>query len=43
MKNNSTISLNTLYTKEMEIREAYISKYNLNREKQITLLMISNE
>ena len=37
-KNNLTIALNVLYTKEMEICLAYISKYNSTCEKQITLL-----
>ena len=31
-----------LYEKEMVICWAYISKYNLTREKQIILLIISN-
>ena len=39
-KNNLTTAVNVLYTKEMEIYQAYILKYNSNREKQITLLMI---
>ena len=42
--NNNNIALNILYvpfnTKKIEI--AYKSKYNLTREKQIILLMISN-
>ena len=42
-KNNLTIALNILYTKEKEILSAYISKYNSNREKQIVILMILNE
>ena len=42
-KNNTTITLNTLYTKEKEILPAYISNHNSTREKQIILLMISNE
>ena len=41
---NNEVALNTLYvpydTKKIEI--AYKSKYNLTREKQIILLMISN-
>ena len=41
-KNNSTISLNILYTKEKERCPAYISKNNSNCEKQIILLMIPN-
>ena len=43
VKNNSTIALNILYIKEKEICLAYISKINLNCEKQIILLMIPNE
>ena len=39
-KNNPTIARNNLYIKEMEICPAYISKTNLNCEKQIILLMI---
>ena len=42
-KNNSTIALNVLYIKEMEIYPTYISKMNLNCEKQIILLMVPNE
>ena len=44
-KNNSTIAVNVLHTKEMEMEicPAYISKYNSNHEKQIILLMILNE
>ena len=42
-KNNLTIALNILYTKEKETRPAYISKINSNCEKQINLLMIPNE
>ena len=38
-----TIALNILYTKEKEICSAYISKMSSNWEKQIILLMISNE
>ena len=30
-KNNLTIAINVLYTKEMEIYQAYILKYNSNR------------
>ena len=39
-KNNLTIALNILYTKEREICPSYITKINLNCEKQIILLMI---
>ena len=42
-KNNPAIALNILYIKEKEICAAYISKINLNCEKQIILLMIPNE
>ena len=42
-KNNPTIALNILYTKEKERCPAYISKNNSNFEKQIILLMISNK
>ena len=42
-KNNPTIALNILYNKEKEICPAYVSKINLNCEKQIIVLMISNE
>ena len=41
-KNNVTIALNVLYAKKEKICPAYISKYNLNREKQVIPLMISN-
>ena len=34
-KDNSTIALNFLYTKEMEIYPAYILKYNSHREKKL--------
>ena len=37
------ITRNILYTKEKEIFPAYISNINSNCEKQIILLMISNE
>ena len=42
-KNNPTIALNILYTKEKEILPAYISKHNWTCEKQIIVLMIPNE
>ena len=42
-KNDPTIALNVPYIKEKEICPAYISKINLNCEKQIILLMIPNE
>ena len=42
-KNNPTIALNILYTKEKEVCPAYISKINSNCKKQIILLMTPNE
>ena len=42
-KNNPTIALNILHTKEKEICPADISKINSNCEKQIILIMIPNE
>ena len=42
-KNNPSIAVNILYTKEKEILPAYISNHNSSREKQIILLMIKNE
>ena len=42
-KNNPIIALNVLHTKEKEILPAYISKYNLDCEKQIIFLMIRNK
>ena len=42
-KNNLTIDLNIWFIQEREIHSAYISKHNSAREKQIILLMISNE
>ena len=42
-KNNPTIALNILYIKEKEICPPYISKINSNCEKEIILLMISND
>ena len=41
--NNPTIALNILYIKEKEKCRAYISKINLNYEKQTILLMIPNQ
>ena len=41
-KNNPIIAFNVLY-KEKEICPAYVSKIISNCEKQIILLMISNE
>ena len=42
--NKKSIALNVLYIPEGEktIRHAYKSKYNLTRENQVTLLMISD-
>ena len=42
-KNNLTIALNSLHVKEKELCPAYISKVNLNCEKQVTLLIIPDE
>ena len=42
-KNNSKIALNIFYIKEKEMYLAYMSKINWNCEKQIIILMISNE
>ena len=42
-KNNLTIPLNILYIKEKETLSANISKHNSTCEKQIILLMITNE
>ena len=42
-KNNPTIALNILYTKEKEILPAYTSKYNSTRAKQINLSIILNQ
>ena len=41
-QNDSTIALNVLHIKEMEICPAYISKMNSKCKKQIILLMIPN-
>ena len=41
-KNNLTIALNVLYAKIEKMYLAYVSKHNLNREKQVILLMILN-
>ena len=43
-KNNKTIALNILYVSHntVEIRHAYNSKYNLERENQVILLMITD-
>ena len=42
-ENTPTIALNILYTNEKEILLAYISKHISTREKQLILLMITNE
>ena len=42
-KNNATNVLNILYTNEKEILLPYISKHISTREKQLILLMITNE
>ena len=41
-KNNLTIALNVLYTKNLKIYYAYASKHNSNCEKQVIILMIPN-
>ena len=43
-QNNESIALNVLYVRHntKKISLAYKSKHNLNREKQVILLMISN-
>ena len=41
-KNNVTITINVLHAKKEKIYLAYVSKHNLNREKQVILLMIPN-
>ena len=41
-KNNVTISVIALYAKKEKIYPAYLSKHNLNREKRVILLVISN-
>ena len=43
LKNNLTIALNVLHAKIEKIYPAYVSKQNLNSEKEISLLMIRNE
>ena len=42
-KNNGTIVLNVLYTKKEKIYPAFVSKHNSNHEKQVIILIISNE
>ena len=44
-QNNKTTALNILYVpyNTKQIRQAYMSKYNNERDNQVTLLMISNE
>ena len=41
-KFNPTINLNVLYVKEINIYPVYISKYKLNHENKVILLMIPN-
>ena len=41
-KNNVTIALIVFYAKKEKIYPAYVPRHNLNREKQVILLMISN-
>ena len=40
--NNLAIALNVLYVKNKKICPAFVSKDNLNREKQVIFLMIPN-
>ena len=42
-KNNVTIDLNVLYVKKEKMHPAYISTHNSNCQKQVILLIISNE
>ena len=42
-KNNVTMALNVFYAKKEKIHPAYVLKHNSNCEKQVILLMISNE
>ena len=42
-KNNSNVSLNVLYEKEMEMCSTCISKYNPIREKKIKFLLVPSE
>ena len=42
-KKNVTIALNVSYGKKEKVYPAYVSKLNSNLEKQVILLMISNE
>ena len=41
-KNKVTTALNVLYAKKEKIYAHYRSKHNLNREKQVIILMIPN-
>ena len=41
-KRNVTIAVNVLYARNEQINPANISKHNLNREKLVILLIISN-
>ena len=41
-KNKVTIALNVLHVKNYKVHPAYVSKHNSNHEKQVILLMISN-
>ena len=42
-QNNLTIALNFVYAKIEKIYPAYVSKQNLNHEKQVILLVITKE
>ena len=40
--NNSTIALNVLYVKKINLYPAYISKHNLDHENQVIIFMHQN-
>ena len=42
-KKNVTVVFNVLYTKKEKMYHAYVSKNNPSSEKQVILLMISNQ
>ena len=42
-KKNVTIAHTVLYANKEILHPAYVSKHNSNREKQVILLMMSNE
>ena len=41
-KNNTNIAIDVLCVKKEKIYPAYVSKFDLNRQKQVILLMIPN-